>query len=74
MSEDTYDYQFMKRLPVATWNVSIYTDCPSCKETIDVCDHETFYLDHPNLELASNEEIEVTCPLCNYMFDVKLEW
>jgi hypothetical protein len=64
--------------PIATWDISLNTDCPGCGEMVDLLDYADFW-DGRKLNLAEHDTdrtrgVEVQCPLCHHEWKVDLEW
>lgn len=62
----------------ATWNLELYTDCPNCKEYVNLLDYADFW-DGRQLEIAENgtersSDVRVVCPECGQEFIVDLEY
>lgn len=62
----------------ATWIVELNTDCPSCKEYVNLLDYVDFW-DGRKLDIAENgtersRDVEVVCPICFDEFTVDLEY
>ena len=57
----------------ATWSISLYCDCPSCGQTVDLIDHPDFW-DSRKLQIGTERECEeVSCPECFHVFEVDVE-
>lgn len=67
--------QFIHRPPVqATWALSLYADCPNCREYVDLLDVADFFQDR-DLDPCENmtprsRSVEVDCPECDHGFQV----
>jgi len=62
----------------AFWNVELYTDCPNCKEYVNLLDYVDFW-DGRQLNVAEHGtersiDIEVVCPVCFDEFIVDCEY
>lgn len=62
----------------ATWSISLDTECPGCKEYVDLLRYSDFW-DGRGLEVCEHntersEDVEVVCPECNHEFTVDLEY
>lgn len=63
----------------ATWSISLDTECPACKEDVDLLTADDFWEYHQSLQLCENrsersENVRVWCPKCGHMFNVDLEY
>lgn len=63
----------------ATWDIGLYTDCPGCKEFVNLVDADDFWesnqhLDIPEHGTERSKNVSVTCPKCNEEFFVDLEY
>lgn len=63
---------------MATWNLSLNCDCPSCNEHVDLLDYCDFW-DSRHFEpcengTANTRGVEVICPECEHEFVVDLEY
>lgn len=64
----------------ATWSVSLYADCPHCKEYVDLMDYPDFWIDRdPRLVVCEHDtdnsrNVDVVCPDCRESFKVDLEY
>lgn len=62
----------------ASWTVELNTDCPNCKEHVNLLDYVDFW-DGRRLEIAEHgtersTDVEVVCPECGHEFTVDLEY
>ena len=62
----------------ATWIVELNTDCPNCKEYVNLLDYVDFW-DGRKLKVAEHgtersENVDVICPECSHVFIVDLEY
>lgn len=55
----------------ATWDISIYCECPNCDEYFDIIEHEHDFFQENNLETKT---VETSCPRCMLEFTAKLEF
>lgn len=64
---------------IATWHVSLLTECPACKKRVDLLDYCDFWDAHSRLEIPEHHTerttgMEVVCPDCSREFCVDLEY
>lgn len=62
----------------ATWSLSLDTECPECKETVNLLDAADFW-DGTEFQACESgtprtKDVEVLCPECDKTFEVDLEW
>lgn len=68
----------MKADILASWYVSLYAECPSCNEEVDLVENDFFWVDcdvepiEHGTERADN--LPVQCPKCNAEFRVCCEY
>lgn len=68
----------MQDIIYAAWTIELNTNCPECKEYVDLLHHPDFW-DGRNLEAGQNrtpysDNLEVTCPECGHSFHVCCEY
>lgn len=64
---------------IACWEVQLNTDCPHCKEYVDLMDYPDFWDQHRSLDIAEHDTdrtkgVEVVCPKCGEEFTVDLTY
>ena len=62
----------------ATWSISLDTECPHCKEDVDLTDYDDFWIDR-NFDACEHgtersKNVDVVCPKCGESFEVDLEY
>lgn len=62
----------------AFWYVELYTDCPCCKEHVNLLDHGDFWygrqFDISEHGTKRSTDVEVVCPECGHEFTVDMEY
>ncbi len=62
----------------AIWDIRLWSDCPLCKESIDLLDYADFW-DGRTIEICEQDTektrgMEVVCPECSHEFEVDCEY
>lgn len=62
----------------ATWDISLYTECPKCKHDFDILDSDSDFwgngiqpVEHGTLK---SKNYEAMCPECDHEFKVDFEY
>jgi DNA-directed RNA polymerase subunit RPC12/RpoP len=62
----------------AQWLVSLLSECPKCKQDVDLLDYAEFWdgrdIDIPEHGTERSDNLEVVCPECGHEFAVSCEW
>jgi len=63
---------------IATWDISLDCECPSCGEYVDLLKYEDFW-DGRRIQPIENstpatDNLNVVCPNCGHYFDVCCEY
>jgi len=62
----------------ATWIVELRTECPNCKECVDLLDYHDIFegsrFDLAEHDTERSKDVRVVCPECNHVFIVDLEY
>lgn len=62
----------------ATWIVALNTDCPNCKESVNLLDYVDFWdgrqLDVAEHQTERSKDVRVVCPECSHVFIVDMEY
>jgi ribosomal protein S27E len=64
---------------MATWSIRLDTECPACKEDIDLLSADSFWECNEKLmpiehNTPRSTGMEVGCPKCGHEFKVDLEY
>lgn len=63
---------------IATWFLSLETECPACNKDIDLTDSLDFWCNNPvqplEIGTAKSKDFPATCPECGHEFTVDLEY
>jgi endogenous inhibitor of DNA gyrase (YacG/DUF329 family) len=58
--------------------VSLLSECPKCKQDVDLLDYAEFWdgrdIDIPEHGTERSDNLEVVCPECGHEFAVSCEW
>jgi ribosomal protein S27E len=62
----------------ATWSITLDTECPACKEDVNLLDGPDFWDGHrfdvPEHGTERTKGVKVVCPECEHAFTVDLEY
>lgn len=68
----------MSEKPTATWYITLDTECPACKENVNLLDANDFWdgrrFDAVEHGTDRTRDVDVICPNCGHEFNVDFEY